>query len=88
MSGALKDLFDRTYYDVIETKRGTPYALIVRAGKDGTGCKRAVGSILKGLGWRACQAPLILLGEHKASFEKEAANLANAVASGLELGII
>src|SRR5690606_19985474 len=38
MSGALKDLFDRTYYDVIDDTVGLPYALVVKGRfDDGSG---------------------------------------------------
>lgn len=62
MSGALKDWFDRSFYDLENTTRGLPYALCVRAGKDGTGAIRSVQSIAKGLGWKAALEPIIVKG--------------------------
>lgn len=83
MSGALKDMFDRTYYDILDDKRGLPYCLIIRAGKDGTGARRSVESIAKGLGWRAVQEPLILKGK----FEENFLQLVENVAEGFTLGV-
>ncbi len=87
MSGALKDLFDRTYYQVIDDKRGLPYALMIRAGKDGTGARRATESITLGLGWSKVQEALILQGEFKAEFLSQASELAEGFAVGLAEGI-
>ena len=87
MSGALKDMFDRTYYELIETKRGMPYSLVIRAGKDGTGCKRAVESITKGLGWSAVQETLILQGEYDEQFHTRVSEVAESFAAGLAMGI-
>lgn len=87
MSGALKDFFDRTYYQLIETHRGLPYCLIVRAGNDGTGTVRACESIASGLGWKAAQEPLILHGKFRETFLDDAKSYATTFAAGLACGI-
>ncbi|VUD66570.1 hypothetical protein TDB9533_03625 [Thalassocella blandensis] len=87
MSGAMKDLFDRTYYEVIDAKRGMPYALIIRAGKDGTGTKRACEGIIQGLGWKKIAEPLVLQGEFRPGFIDEAHQFAETFAAGLTSGI-
>jgi len=87
MSGAMKDMFDRTYYDLIDLKRGMPYALVIRAGKDGTGSTRAIESITKGLGWSKIQDTLVLRGEFQQPFVKETRVLGQAFAMGLCEGI-
>lgn len=87
MSGALKDFFDRTYYGVIEKTEALPYCLYIRAGRDGTGTKRAVESIATGLRWRAVQEPLICRGEWQEHFVEDCRELGMAMAAGLEAGI-
>lgn len=87
MSGALKDLFDRIYYQIIDHHRGLPYALIVRAGKDGTGARRATESIVAGLGWSKVLESLILQGEFRTAFLTQSQELAEGFAVGLAEGI-
>lgn len=87
MSGALKDFFDRTYYQVIEEKQGLAYGLYIRAGLDGTGTRRAVESIVGGLGWKAIQDPVLCKGEWDEAFPHQCRELGMLAAAGLDAGI-
>jgi hypothetical protein len=87
MSGALKDFFDRIYYPCLEKSQGTPYALFVKGGLDGTGACASVERIVSGMKWRAVQAPLIMKGDYRADWLPGLQNLGMALAVGLESGI-
>ena len=88
MSGALKDFFDRIYYPVLETKQGTPYALYVRAGLDGTGTITAVERIVTGLKWRPICDPLLCHGSYVDSFVDQCEELGLTMAASLDAGIV
>lgn len=87
MSGALKDFFDRCYYPCLEETQGLPYALAVRAGHDGTGTRRAVGSIATGLRWKAVAEPLVCRGAFDEAFVGHCRELGTMMAAGLEAGV-
>lgn len=85
MAGLVKDLFERTYYDVIDDTRGRPYALIVKGNHDGQGTVRGITSIATGLGWKAAQAPLVVIGEVTDAHRDAAGELGGSMAAGLTL---
>ena len=88
LPGALKDFFDRIYYPCLDHTQGLPYALVVRAGHDGTGTRRAVETIVTGLRWRAVRPALILRGTWQDAFVEEARALGALMAAGLDAGVI
>ena len=88
MSGAMKDFFDRIYRPCLEKTEALPYALYIRAGKDGTGTKRAIESITTGLRWRQIQETLVCRGPFQDDFVGQCEALGQTVAASLDAGII
>jgi len=88
MSGGLKDFFDRNYYPCMDKTEAMPCAILIRAGNDGTGTKRAIESILTGLRWKVVQQPLICRGDFKEEFIGRAEELGLFMAASLDAGII
>ncbi|SHN49375.1 flavodoxin family protein [Erythrobacter sanguineus] len=100
MSGLMKEMFDRTYYDVLGTIEGRPYATIIAAGSDGEGAQRQIDRIAAG--WRlrrvaepviinfAAQTPEAIAAPKQVPDKvlKECKELGQALAEGLRLGII
>lgn len=87
MSGALKDFFDRTYYEALPLELNLPYALFVSAGNDGTGAVREVDRILKGYPMRKVAEPIISIKEVLQNDLQRCEELGATIAAGLELGI-
>ncbi len=87
MSGALKDFFDRTFYEVQGQVDARPYCLFVGAGNDGSGAVTAVHRICNGYNFREIQPPLVIVGELKADSESLCREFGMTIAAGLEAGI-
>lgn len=87
MSGALKDFFERIYYPCLEQEKSNaakPYALVIRAGLDGTGTHIAVHKITSGLKWREIQPTTLCKGEYNPIFEQQCRELGMTVAASLD----
>lgn len=99
MSGAMKEMFDRTYYPVLGKIEGRPYASIIAAGSDGEGAQRQLDRIVTGWRLRRVADPLIVNFEAQTpeailapkqvddNALKECAEIGSALATGLELGV-
>lgn len=60
LSGAMKEFFDRTYYDLLDRCNGKAYASIICAGSDGEGAQRQLDRIAMGLRLRRVAPALIV----------------------------
>ena len=60
LSGPMKDVFDRCYYQVLDRIQGRPYAAMICAGSDGTGAVRQLTRITTGWRLRLIAAPIII----------------------------
>ncbi|MFN9849036.1 MAG: NAD(P)H-dependent oxidoreductase [Alphaproteobacteria bacterium] len=99
LSGEMKAMFDRTYYDVLDQLNARPYGHLIAAGSDGTGAARQLARIVTG--WRlkpiaepvihcthAQTAEAIIATKHMISWSlKPCHDLGAALAAGLALGI-
>ena len=91
MSGALKDFFERIYYPCLDQpahNEAKPYALVIRAGLDGTGTKLGVRKITTGLKWREAQDVLLCHGEYQGEFVTQCQNLGETMAAMLAADIL
>lgn len=87
MSGAIKDLFDRTYYPAEGLMTGRPYAVFVAAGNDGRGAHAQIDRIALGYGWKKVHDGMIARGELQAADLAAAEELGMTLAAGLSCGI-
>lgn len=99
MSGAMKEMFDRSYYALLGRIEGRPYASIITAGSDGSGAQRQLDRIVTGWRLRRVAEPLILNLSAQSPEEILApktvpdsslaacAELGEGLARGIELGV-
>ena len=99
MSGMMKDMFDRTFYDALDKIEGRPYATMICAGSDGQGAVRQIERIATGWRLKAVAPPAIvhvsaqtpkaiLATKHLRDAQlKPCAELGSLMAAGLALGL-
>jgi multimeric flavodoxin WrbA len=87
VSGGAKEFLDRTFYAASVREANRAYALLVSAGNDGSGAVRQLQRIMQGYPMRQVAEALIVRGEPQAADLARAAELGQALAAGLELGI-
>ncbi len=87
MSGALKDFFDRTFYEVEGQVDAKPYCIFIGAGNDGQGALSSITRICKGYKFKEIQEPLIIVGELTEEGKTRCEELGMGMAAGLEAGI-
>ena len=87
MSGALKDLFDRTFYPAQGLVTNKPYTAVVSAGNDGTFAVQYIERIARGYPLKRVADPIIVVGEVDAAAETRCEELGELLAAGLDLAI-
>lgn len=87
MSGAMKYFLDRVYYPCEGKVAGKPFALVIRAGNDGSGALSSLRRILTGLAVREVQEPVMIVGEFDESRLADCERLGLTMAAGLEAGV-
>ena len=87
MSGALKDLFDRTFYACENKVNGKPYAVFVCAGNDGSGAVFNIDRICTGLKLKKACEPVVARKVNTPEQVEAARELGATLAAGIAFGI-
>ena len=87
MSGAMKDLFDRTFYTCENKVDGKPYAVFVCAGNDGTGAVFNIDRICSGLKLKKVCEPVIARKVNTPALVEQARELGATLAAGIAFGV-
>lgn len=87
MAGLIKDFFERIYYPAQDKGGGRPCALFVCAGNDGLGAIASMQRIIRGLGWKEVQPPLLMRSSEVESRLEECEQLGATMALGLSMGL-
>jgi NAD(P)H-dependent FMN reductase len=87
MAGAVKDLFDRTYDDLVGKVIAKPYAVVISARDDGSGALNSIERIITGLRMKRVQMPIMCVGGITKRILTKCRELGETLAAGIELGI-
>jgi multimeric flavodoxin WrbA len=89
MAGAIKDLFDRTYYQARGRKEifKKPYVVFISAGNDGLGALTSIERICVGYQLKKVYEPVIARGDIDKAILSRCEELGKVIAAGCEAGI-
>ena len=89
MAGALKDLFDRTYYEARGRKEifRKPHAVFISAGNDGSGALTSIERICVGYQFKKVHEPVIARGKINGTILDRCEELGKVIAAGCEARI-
>lgn len=89
MAGAIKDLFDRTYYQARGRKEifRKPYVVFISAGNDGLGALTSIERICGGYQLKKVYEPVIARGDIDETILGRCEELGRVIAAGCEAGI-
>lgn len=89
MAGAIKDFFDRTYYQARGRKEifKKPYVIFISAGNDGQGALRSIERICIGYQFKKVYDPVIAKGEIDETILAQCEELGKVIAAGCEARI-
>ena len=87
MSGALKDLFDRTFYLCENKVDAKPYAIFVCAGNDGSGAVFNIERLCIGLKLKKVFEPLVAVKVNTPEILDKARELGATLAAGIAFGV-
>ena len=89
MAGAIKDLFDRTYYQARGRKEifKKPYVVFISAGNDGLGALTSIERICVGYQLKKVYEPVIAIGDIDEAILGRCEELGKVIAAGCEDGI-
>ena len=89
MAGAVKDLFDRTYYQARGRKEifKKPYVVFISAGNDGLGALSSIDRICVGYQLKKIYEPVIARGDIDEAILSRCEELGKVIAAGCEAGI-
>jgi len=88
MSGMMKDFLERIFYACEGKVEGTPWALFVGAGQDGSGAVTSVERIVTGLRLKKIGEPIVVVKDLKPEQVSALEELGAAMAAGLAAGIL
>lgn len=83
ISGALKLVFDQSYYPLLDAGRGRPFGLWLHGNEGTEGAERAVAGITAGLGWVQAAEHVVVSGKPTRHDLEACWNLGATVAAGL-----